>query len=106
MWGRHTIIAAIALVIGLAGFGLTAGELFSQAKVPTLSEVDALKLEQKLLQLENMRLRMQQTPEGRAAAQLEQELQEFAKTLEKEGYVLQRTEQGTWSYIPQVEETR
>ncbi len=70
-----------------------------QKDTPKLTETDILQLENKLLLLENMQLRMKQTPEGREAQRLEEELQTFAKTLEREGFVLQRTGQGAWSYI-------
>lgn len=79
----------------------------AKADAPAITEVEALKLEAKFLALQNTQLRIEQTcaavPAVRALqediARLETDLNGFAKTLEKPGFVLQRTTDGQWRRV-------
>jgi hypothetical protein len=66
------------------------------ATIPTITEIDALRLDNLLLKAENAQL----TTERQRMT-----FNEFARTLEQPGYVLQRLPDGTWAYQPQPAET-
>lgn len=93
-----------ALILALLLVGFTTHATLDSTQpsdVPKLGEMDSMRLEMKVLQLENMQLRMQQTPEGRSAYQLNEELKVMAQALEKPGFQIQRTAPGEWAYVPE-----
>lgn len=57
---------------------------------PVLSELDAARLDRAVLQVENLQLRLQIA---------QQELQQLADSLAKEGYQLSRGRDGRWQYV-------
>jgi hypothetical protein len=70
---------------------LRAVEQLDTLERPTVSEIDALKLENALLRVEGLQLHLQ----SRQA-----ELHALAKSLERPLWVLQRVSEGTWVYQP------
>ena len=65
---------------------------------PTIGEADALKLDNALLRIENTQLQIQRMQQ--ALEKMQADLQAYGKTLEREGYHLQRGQDGAWQYVP------
>jgi TolA-binding protein len=102
---QHIAVVSLALVLCAIGAVSSAQQAPGQPAppnqspaAPTVSEADALKLDNGVLKVENLQLQIQQAQQ--ALEKLQADLQAFAKTLERDGYQLQRGQDGKWSYAP------
>lgn len=92
--GLVSIFCLMALLLTFPAFGQD-----KKAPVPpTVSEVDALKLDKIVLADENLQMRIKQLQD--ALDKMREQAQTYVKTLDKPGYELRRNDKtGAWEYV-------